>query len=117
MARKRVIPPSTTSSHTTSASPRPAWGRAAGVFSTFTDSAGRRSDLPPGSGRPVRGAAGGGTVLVVVERTGRFRAVGFLSSPHPAATRASTRAVATPNARGLRRPDRRSSTAGRVTSP
>ena len=42
ITRKRVIPPSTTSSYTTSASSRPACGRASGAFSILTLSAGRR---------------------------------------------------------------------------
>src|SRR5680860_372477 len=66
---KRVMPPSTTSSYTTSASSRPAWGRASGAFSIFTVSTGRVSAAPEGSTTPVSGATGGGgggAVVVVL---------------------------------------------------
>src|SRR6478736_4122382 len=43
----------------------PACGRAISVFSTFTDNAGRVRLAPPGSGRPVSGAVGIATVVVV----------------------------------------------------
>src|SRR3954469_10374082 len=43
----------------------PVCGRAASVFSTFTDSAGRPWLAAPGSTSPVRGAVGGATVVVV----------------------------------------------------
>src|SRR5919109_4799300 len=64
-ARKRTTPPSTTSSYTTSAASRPAWGRAWGALSTFTTRAGRRCLSSLGWGRPVRKAGGGGAVVVV----------------------------------------------------
>src|SRR5690606_2020389 len=58
-ALKRVIPPSTISSHTTSASSRPVWGRAIAVFSTLTASAGPSPAASP-SGSPVSGHVGSG---------------------------------------------------------
>src|SRR5713101_8642933 len=43
----------------------PTCGRASGVFSTFTDKAGRVWLAPPGSRRPVSGAVVGAAVVVV----------------------------------------------------
>src|SRR6266571_2126608 len=43
-----------------SANDSPVCGRAAGMFSTFTASAGRFGTLPPFGPRPVRGQIGGG---------------------------------------------------------
>src|SRR5436190_4015894 len=55
-AAKRVIPPSTPSSKTTSAWLSPIWGRAFGALSIFTTRTGRR-DRTMSIGRPVSGAA------------------------------------------------------------
>ena len=46
----------------------PVCGRAASVFSTFTESAGRVRPAPPGSCSPVSGAIGIATVVVVGAR-------------------------------------------------
>src|SRR3954454_9396068 len=60
------MPPSTTSSHTTSAAPSPVCGRASIEFSILTASAGRSTG--PCAGTPVRGQStgggGGGGVVV-----------------------------------------------------
>jgi hypothetical protein len=56
MATNRVIPPSTTCSHTTSAASSPVCGRAATEFSIFTASAGRSAIASAGT--PVSGQAG-----------------------------------------------------------
>src|SRR3954468_12712245 len=65
-ATNRVMPPSTTSSHTTSAAPSPVCGRASIEFSILTASAGRSTG--PCAGTPVRGQStgggGGGGVVV-----------------------------------------------------
>src|SRR5947209_1186164 len=58
-AMKRVMPASTGSSNTMSASFRPVWGRDSGRFSTLTASAGRFGTAPPGAICPVSGHLGG----------------------------------------------------------
>src|SRR4051812_11366502 len=73
----------------------PAWGRAASVFSTFTESAGRAWLAPLGSGRPVSGAVGGAAEvvvgrIVVVVGSG---AAAFESPPPQAASVTATRAA------------------------
>src|SRR2546421_11660726 len=55
-AAKRVMPPSTPSSKTTSAWLRPIWGRAFGALSILTTRTGRRARTMS-IGRPVSGAA------------------------------------------------------------
>src|ERR671915_904973 len=55
-AAKRVMPPSTPSSKTTSAWFRPIWGRASGALSIFTTRTGRLARTMS-IGRPVSGAA------------------------------------------------------------
>src|SRR5688572_7504018 len=68
-AAKRVMPPSTPSSKTTSAWLRPIWGRALGALSIFTTRTGRLARTMS-IGRPVSGAAavvgGAGTAAGVV---------------------------------------------------
>ena len=54
MAAKRVMPPSTPSSTTTSASLIPAWGRPLGALSSLTTSTGRPARAGS-EGSPVRG--------------------------------------------------------------
>src|ERR1700722_3272661 len=66
MAARRVIPPSTISSYTTSALLMPYCGCAWGVLSILIVSAERRLVTAVGSGRPVSAAAPPGTVVVVV---------------------------------------------------
>ena len=83
-ARKRVTPPSTSSSYTTSARSRPACGRAIGAFSIFTVSAGRVAracvvDRQPGERE--RGATY--AVVVVVGRAPRRRGAAFAGSWPP----------------------------------
>src|SRR5438874_4898855 len=62
------MPPSTTSSNTTSAASSPACGRANCALSTLTTSTGRRSRLASAARIPVSGyvGGGGGTVTVTV---------------------------------------------------
>src|SRR5919202_1874727 len=73
-AAKRVIPPSTPSSKTTSAWLSPIWGRALGALSIFTTRTGRRA-ITMSIGRPVSGDAacvgGAGT-----DTGGRFGVTG-----------------------------------------
>src|SRR3954454_15436603 len=57
------MPPSTTSSHTTSAAPSPVCGRASIEFSILTASAGRSTG--PCAGTPVRGQSTGGGAAAV----------------------------------------------------
>src|SRR5947209_4689571 len=67
MARKRVCPPSTTASKTTSARSRPAWGREAREFSILTVTAGRTALATPEASltcKPVRGKNWGTVVAV-----------------------------------------------------
>src|SRR5919202_430634 len=72
-AAKRVIPPSTPSSKTTSAWLRPIWGRAFGALSIFTTRTGRRARTMS-IGKPVSGAAavvgGAGTAGWAILLTG-----------------------------------------------
>src|SRR5665213_3881812 len=69
IAAKRVMPPSTISSYTTSASCTPLWGNAWGVLSILIVRAERCFVTFDGSGRSVSGATGPGfffaTVVVV----------------------------------------------------
>src|SRR3954464_6213384 len=67
-AASLVIPPSTISSNTTSASVRLAWGRASLALSSFTMSATRSALAVSSIGKPVSGATGavGAAVVVVV---------------------------------------------------
>src|ERR1039458_3315545 len=70
MAASRVMPPSTISSYTTSASLMPYCGCACGVLSILIVSAERRFVTAVGSGRPVNAATrrcGTGVVVVVVD--------------------------------------------------
>src|SRR5665213_1733705 len=60
IAAKRVMPPSTISSYTTSASCTPLWGNAWGVLSILIVRAERCFVTFDGSGRPVSGATGPG---------------------------------------------------------
>src|SRR5664279_361344 len=55
-ARYRVVPPSTTSSYTTSAWSMPLWGHAADALSIFTITAGRATTAALATGSPVSGA-------------------------------------------------------------
>jgi hypothetical protein len=73
----------------------PVCGRASGVFSTFTESAGRVWLSPEGSGRPVRVAIGtGGAVLggmvvvaaIVVVVLGLVVVADYVESSPPVAT-------------------------------
>src|SRR5687768_3230988 len=68
-AAKRVMPPSTPSSNTTSAWLRPIWGRAFGALSIFTTRTGRFARTMS-IGRPVSGAVavvgGAGTAAGLV---------------------------------------------------
>jgi hypothetical protein len=63
------------------------------VFSIFTESTGRCSDAPLGSGRPVNGAVGGAGAVVVVGAAVVVVVFGLsadeLPPPHDAATSAS----------------------------
>src|SRR5690348_15308648 len=74
----------------------PVWGRASGVFSTFTDRAGRPWLAAPGSTSPVSGAVGGATVVVV---GAAVLVVGFgvaaFDSPPPHAETSSASAAMT----------------------
>src|SRR5712692_2906709 len=111
IAQNRVMPPSTTSSKTMSATSSPDCGRASGVFSIFTAS----DDLPlatfSGSGKPVSGAVGIGIVVVVVAG-GRCRLVATLSLPlHAASARTTTPVIASTRVRRV--VDRITSTPGR----
>src|SRR3954468_19056027 len=54
------MPPSTTSSQTTSASPSPVWGRASTEFSILTASAGRSAVAASVAATPVSGQVTGG---------------------------------------------------------
>src|SRR5687768_18592826 len=84
MEKRRVIPPSTASSTTTSASLMPDCGLALGALSIFTTSAGRLAGWP---GRPVSGCMGAlGPVVVVVARVVDVVG-GGLSSPPPHAAK------------------------------
>src|ERR687897_2935733 len=65
-AARRVRLPSTGSSMTMSAWLRPAWGRALGWLSTFTNSAGRLIRPSKAPSTPVSWATGGGGAVVVV---------------------------------------------------
>src|SRR5688572_7805649 len=100
IAQKRVMPPSTTSSKTTSATSRPACGRDSGVFSIFTASDERPFATLSGSGRPVSGAFGMGIVVVVVlVLVGAGLRVDFASSfPPPSAKTAAAVAPSTTTA-------------------
>src|SRR5262249_1027864 len=89
-ATNRVISPSVTSSNTTSAASRFVCGRASGVFSILTDSAGRPRLSPFGSGNPVSGA----TVGFGVVGATRFFAEPP-PPPHAAATTSSAAATRT----------------------
>src|SRR5829696_8095108 len=95
MATKRVMSPSTTSSYTTSAWSMLVCGRALGVFSTFTDSAGRVRLAPVGSASPVSGAIGGATVVVVGAAVVvvRFVVAAFESPPPQAETNSASAAT------------------------
>src|SRR5947209_2909187 len=66
IAASRVMPPSTCSSKTVSASIRPAWGRASGALSILMISATRPRIAGSPTGMPVSGAVGaaGGAVVV-----------------------------------------------------
>src|SRR4051794_19992636 len=72
MAMSRLMPPSTCSSKTTSASVRPAWGRASGALSIFTIRATRFCLAGSATGAPVSGEVGaaGGAVVVVTSLVG-----------------------------------------------
>src|SRR5436190_8343627 len=65
-AARRVMPPSTCSSKTVSASISPAWGRASGALSSLMMRATRASTAGSATGMPVSGAVGaaGGAVVV-----------------------------------------------------
>src|SRR5947209_3635439 len=71
----------------------PACGRAASVFSTFTSRAGRVRLAPPGSGRPVSGAVGIATVVVVGARV--VVESGVAAPPPPPHADATSASVAT----------------------
>src|SRR5918994_2117289 len=75
-AARRVRLPSTGSSMTMSAWLRPAWGRARGWLSTFTNSAGRLIRPSKAPSTPVSGATGGGAAVVVVVGGGGVADVG-----------------------------------------
>ena len=89
-AANLVIPPSTISSNTTSASARPAWGRASLALSSFTMSATRSALAVSSMGRPVSGATGavGAAVVVVVGCVAVTRGTSFVPPdlPHAAAS-------------------------------
>src|SRR3954454_10561139 len=107
------MPPSTTSSHTTSAAPSPVCGRASIEFSILTASAGRSTG--PSAGRPVSGqrtggggggggggAAGvGGVVVGAAVLDGAGAAAG--ESPAWHAVRAATSTAAASTGPGQRR--------------
>src|SRR5918992_3623192 len=95
MARKRVIPPSTRSSNTTSAFSSPLWGRAAGEFSILRPTAGRAASTPLGSSMPLRHAA---ATVGLPSESSAGEVVDPSSPPsplHAAATTPSARPAAT----------------------
>src|ERR671911_1562666 len=113
-AARRVRLPSTGSSMTMSAWLRPAWGRARGWLSTFTNSAGRLIRPSKAPSTPVSGATGGGGAVVVVVGGrvvvvvgGRVVVVGSGASPPRSAanttTGATTSTAAAPSATRQRR--------------
>src|SRR5688572_23180749 len=89
---KRVMPPSTVSSYTTSASSSPLCGRAAEEFSTLIATAARSTSSPLGISSPVRGHTGGAVGLAEGSATGG----GSGSSLHPASSRANATAAQRP---------------------
>jgi len=98
VAKKRVMPPSTNSSVTTSAAFKPAWGRADGVFSTLIDRAGRAAAaVPVPTDWPVSGnTAGWGTTVVLVDPSDVVPAAAGTLAPWPQpASRTSTASPAT----------------------
>ena len=97
IAQNRVMPPSTTSSYTTSAWSRPDCGRASGVFSIFTPSEERVAATSRRSGRPVNGATltGFAVVVVVVERGAFVCAADPPPPPHAVRTRPESATTAT----------------------
>src|SRR5918994_2089993 len=113
-AARRVRLPSTGSSMTMSAWLRPAWGRALGWLSTFTNSAGRLIRPSKAPSTPVSAATGGGGAVVVVVGGrvvvvvgGRVVVVGSGASPPRSAanttTGATTSTAAAPRATRQRR--------------
>src|SRR3954454_24117233 len=99
MAARRVMPPSTSSSTTMSASFSPIWGRAALELSILTIRATRLSRAASEVSTPVSGNTGGAVVVVVEGMVGATLVVGstvvaavffFPPPPHPARARAAT---------------------------
>jgi hypothetical protein len=110
VATNRLMPPSTTSSQTMSASTRPRRGRASRAFSTFTETAGRcatrsvstpvsgQTTGSPGLGGPLRSPWTGASTVV----TGVGSGSSGLPRPQPASPSSAARATVVPRTAAVR---------------